>query len=332
MASPNISEIATTTIENRRRKLADNMTNNTALLNRLKARGKASPASGGEVLYEELEYDENATYKRFSGYEILNIQPSDVMTAAEFDWKQSAVAVTISERERLMNMGRERMIGLLEKRIGNAERTFINKLSADLYSDGTADGGKQINGLAAMVPSPSGTTVVDARVSSGTYGGIARGTWSFWRPYQMNSAMTANTRGTTRQTFVDLWVRLCRNMDKTDLIVTDNYMYSNFWKDLQDQERFTSQTMARAGFTSLKFGTSDVVLDGGVGGSAPARTAYFLNTNYIYWRPHSSANMTQLEDRFATNQAAMVKLIHWMGNLTCSNQELQGILRDHTAG
>ena len=319
MASPNISELATTTIENRRRKLRDNMTKNTALLNRLKGRGKVSPVSGGEVIYEELEYAENATYKRFSGYEVLNIQPSDVMTAAEFDFKQSAVAVTISERERLQNMGKERMIPLLERRIGNAERTFINNLSGDLYSNGTADGGKQVTGLAAMIPSGSATGYISANA---TYGGINRSSWSFWRPYYLHNA--AKTDGATREAMVDMWIKLCRNQDKTDLIVADDVMYGRFWKDLQDQERFTSQGMARAGFTSLKFSSADVVLDGGIGGSTPTRTMFFLNTNYLYWRPHSEGDMVPLDDRFAVNQAAMVKLIHWMGNMTCSNQQLQG--------
>ena len=55
---------------------------------------------------------------------------------------------------------------------------------------------------------------------------------------------------------------------------------------------------------------------------------YFLNCKYIFLRPHSSRNMVPLgEDRFATNQDAMVKLIGWMGNLCMSNASLQGVLQ-----
>ena len=315
MASPNISELATTTIESRRRRLADNVTDNTALFMRLKQRGKIRTVSGGRTIYEELEYAENATYRRFSGYELLNIQPSDVMTAAEFDFKQVAVAVTISEREQLQNSGRERMIDLLERRIGNAEKTMTNNLSGDLYSDGTADGGKQVGGLAAAVPSAN---------TSGTYGGINRATWEFWRPQKVSG--TALTKDNILERMMMLWVQLCRNMDKIDLIPADNNTYQLMWSALQAQERFTNRQMADAGFTNLKFITADVVLDGGVGGSAPADQMYFLNTDYIHWRPHKDANMVPLDDRFAINQAAMVKLIHWMGNLTVSNSSLQGLL------
>ena len=316
MASPNISELATVAIESRRRRLADNVTDNTALLSRMKQRGKIRTVSGGRTIYEELEYAENATYRRFTGYETLNIQPSDVMTAAEYDFKQAAVAVTISEREALQNSGKEKMIDLLEGRIGNAEKTFVNRLSGDLYSDGTADGGKQVGGLAAAIPS---TPAV------GVYGGINRASWPFWQPKKVGGVNVGGASNILEK-MMELWTLTCRNMDKVDLMPADNVMYRLYWQALQVQQRFMNPELAKAGFTNLKFLSADVVLDGGVGGSAPDQTMYFLNTDYIHWRPHRDANMVPLDDRFAINQAAMVKLIHWMGNLTMSNASLQGVL------
>ena len=47
MASPNLSEIVTTTLYNRRKKLADNVSANNALLQRLERKGKRKPFSGG---------------------------------------------------------------------------------------------------------------------------------------------------------------------------------------------------------------------------------------------------------------------------------------------
>ncbi len=315
MTSPNISEMATVAIESRRRKLADNVSDNTALLNRLKRRGKASPISGGRTIYEELEYDENETYKRFSGYEALNIQPSDVFSAAEFDLRQVAVAITISGLERLQNSGKERMINLLKKRVGNGEKTMINGLSGDLYSNGEADGGKQIDGLQAAITND---------VDSGTYGGINRANHDFWRHKYTGSIATASNG--VRNAMMNMFVTLCRNMDKVDLIPAGNEFYVAYWQSLQDQQRFTSPDMGKMGFTNLKFMNADVILDGGVGGKAGAKDAYMLNTNYVYWRPHKDQNMTASEDRFATNQDALVRFIFWAGNLTCSNLSLQGRL------
>ena len=150
MATPNLSEIVTTTLYNRSRKIADNVTENNALLSKLQMKGRAKPVSGGREIVMELSHAENQTYKRYSGYELLNIAPSETLSAAVYPWKQAAVAVTISGLEQLQNSGREQMIDLLDARIEVAEATFKNNLSNDVYSDGTASGGKQLTGLQAQ--------------------------------------------------------------------------------------------------------------------------------------------------------------------------------------
>ena len=110
MASPNLSEIITTTLRNRSGKLADQVTRNNALLDRMRQKGKVKSVSGGRTIVQELEYAQNGTGQWYSGYEALNINPSDVFTAAEFNWRQAAVAVSISGLEMLQNSGKERVI------------------------------------------------------------------------------------------------------------------------------------------------------------------------------------------------------------------------------
>ena len=107
MPIPNsvMTEIVTTTLRNRTGKLKDNVTKNNALLSRLSRKGKVKTVSGGRTIVQELEYAENSTYRRYSGYEVLSIQPSDVFTAAEFNYAQAAVAVSISGLEGLQNSG-----------------------------------------------------------------------------------------------------------------------------------------------------------------------------------------------------------------------------------
>jgi hypothetical protein len=323
MATPNVSEIMTTTLESRTKKLADNVSENNAILNRLNQRGNVKPFSGGRVIYQELDYAENSTYKRYSGYETLNISPSEVFTAAEYDIKQAAVAISISGLEQLQNSGPEQMIDLLESRIVNAEKTMQNNLSADLYSDGTADGGKQIGGLQLLVADLP---------TSGTVGGINRANWSFWQNQYYDATTDGGAAATAAniQSYMNtLYLRCSRGTDHPDLIIADNNYYNGYWQSLQAIQRVGDSKMADAGFQTLKFMGSDVVFDGGYGGSAPANHMYFLNTDYIFWRPHRDRNMVALNpDRFAVNQDAMVKLIAVAGNLTMSNGFLQGVLKD----
>ena len=64
----NWSEITTTTLFNRSKKLADNVTKNNALLRRLSQKGKVKPFDGGQAIVQEIEYSENGTYVRYAGF------------------------------------------------------------------------------------------------------------------------------------------------------------------------------------------------------------------------------------------------------------------------
>lgn len=321
--STTMTEIVTTTLRNRTGKLADNVTKQNALLSRLKKRGKVKPVSGGRTIVQEIEYAENGTFKRYSGYESLNIAPSDVFTAAEFNYAQAAVAVSISGLEMLQNNGEAAIIDLLGSRISNAERTLTNNIALDCYSDGTADGGRQIGGLQLLVSTTP---------SSGTVGGIDASTTigSFWRNVAFSGVTNGGSAVTTGniQSYMNrLYVQLVRGADSVDLIVADNNYYRLYMESLQAIQRVQNDEMAQAGFQTLKYMGADVVLDGGYGGGSPTSRMYFLNTNYIYFRPHTDRNFVPIgDDRFAVNQDAMVKLIGFAGNMTCSNRFLQGVL------
>jgi len=270
---------------------------------------------------QELNYQENGTYKRYSGYEVLNISPSDVFTGAEYNYAQAAVAVSISGLEMLQNSGEEAIIDLLEGRIENAEQTLTNNVALDIYSNGTADGGRQIGGLQLLVSTTP---------TSGVVGGIDPSVWAFWRNVFFSGVTTggAATSTATIQTYMNrVYLQLVRGADAPDLIVADNNFYRFYLESLQALQRIGDEDMAELGFQTLKYMNADVVLDGGFGGGAPTSTMFFLNTKYLFFRPHQDRNFAPLGDeRFAVNQDAMVKLVGFAGNMTTSNRFLQGLL------
>ena len=315
MAFPNISDILATTIESRTRKIADNVTKNNALLMKLDMKGKIKPFSGGYKILQELSFAENTNGGWYSGYDILPVGVSDVISAAEYNIKQAAVPVVMSGLEMLQNAGKEKMIDLMESRLSVAESTIANLISGGLYSDGTGAGGKEIDGLDAAVPLDPTT---------GTYGGIDRATWTFWQ--SQISDQTGADASTIQQFFNGLWASLVRGMDRPDLIMVDNTVWETYMASLQALQRFASPEVGALGFPSIKYMDADVVLDGGIGGFAPAGTAFFLNCDYIHYRPHSARNMVPLSPnrRYATNQDAEVQILAWAGNLTTSGAQFQG--------
>ncbi len=314
-ANTSVSDIIATTIQSRTRKIADNVTDNNAILKRLKQKGRQKPFSGGYQIMQELSFQENSNAGWYSGYDILPTGISDVISAATYNIKQCAVPVVISGLEMLQNAGKERMIDLMESRLSVAEATMANLISQGLYSTGTGSGGKEIDGLGAALP-------IDPTAAS--YGGIDGSTWAFWRNQVSNQSGV--TSSTIQGFWNALWVACARGSDMVDLIVCDNATWAMYTASLQAQQRFASPEVGDLGFASLKFMGADVVFDGGIGGNCPAGTAFFLNTNYIHFRPHSARNMVPLSPnrRYATNQDAEVQILAWAGNLTTSGRQYQG--------
>ena len=318
MAFPNVTDIVATTIENRSKKLADNVTKNNALLARLSQRGNVRTVSGGSLIFEEISFAENGNVGWYSGYDLLPVAAQDVISSAQYDFKQAACPVIISGLDQLRNSGPQQMIDLLDGRIKVAESSMMNLLAQGVYSDGTAAGGKQVGGLNLLVP-------VNPLV--GIAGGIDRNLWPFWRS-KTTTAGAALTAATVQAAFNAMWASLVRGMDRPDLIMVDNFMWSIYMASLQAQQRFTNPSSAKLGFPSIEYMDADVVLDGGIGGYAVTNTAYFLNTKYLFWRPHADRNMVPLAPnrRYAINQDAEVQIIGWAGNMTMSGGQFQGRL------
>ncbi len=316
---PNIGEIVASTIESRSRTAADNVTKNNAFYRWLKKAGNVKTVSGGSQIFQEFTFQENGNFGWYSGYDLLPVNAQEVLSGATFTLKQAACAVLISGLEQLQNNGKEEMIDLLETRISNAEGTMINNLSAAVYSDGTGSGGKQLTGLASAV---SDTPL------TGTYGGIDRSLWPFWRN-QVLSTGGAFASATVLGFMNTMWASLVRGQDRTKLILTDTLGWNAYVGALQNVLRFTSTDDADAGFAAVKFMDADVVLDGGIGGFAPANRMYFLNPKYLFYRPHKDRNMVPLSPnkRIPINQDAEVQILAFAGQITSNGAQFQGILR-----
>lgn len=322
MPSPNavFTELVTTTFRSHSKDIKDNISKNNALLKRLDSKKQTRVEDGGLTIVTPLDYAANGTYQRYSGYDLLNIGASDVISSAEYQWRQIAINVVASGLELRTNSGGSRIINLVKARMKNAMRTFKNNFSADVYGDGTLP--NQINGLQALI-SDAGT---------GTVGGIDSAAWAFWQnkvqsaaaPIQGGGAITPSAT-TIESLMLPLWLALVRGDDHPDLIVADNNYFTMYEQSQTSIKRYTEGVSADGGFASLKYKGADVIFDGGSG--IPANRMYFQNTDYLEKVVHSQANLEVMDEMKPYNQDAAVVPILWMGNLVCSNRSLQGVMK-----
>lgn len=312
------TEMVTTTLREHPTEIADNVSANNALYTRMKKKGNIKKLSGGYEIVRPLDYAENGTLQRYSGYDQLNISASDVLTAAKYDWVQMALNVVASGRELRMNAGANQLIDLAKARVKNAMRTAANYMTTDIYSSGSV--ANQMGGLGLLIQS----------AGTGTVGGINSSTYSFWQnKYREMSGTGSWSKSTIKGDMNALWLNLVRGTDKPDLIVSTHDFYAAYWESLQDLQRYASADSATAGFQSLKFNTADVIFDDNATNFATTgETMYFLNTDYLELCVHKDADWSVQDDKVSVNQDAVVIPIYWQGQMTCSNRRLQGKLID----
>lgn len=313
MASPNLTEAVTATLRNYSQEIADNVTNNNAFLTWLSKADSIKTCDGGTTIDEQLDYQENPNGGSFSGYDILPMSATEVFTAASFAWKEYAVSVMMSGREMGINSGKSRIFDLWKGRIKNAQRTMANLLSEGIASDGTGNGGKDVTGLAAAIPTDPTT---------GIYGDINAATWPFWRSQLEDTAATITTT-TITPAMNSLWAKCVRGTRYPKLILAGESFFTIYEATLMSLQRFTTERKAKYGFSTLAYKDADVVMDNDW---MSAYRAYFINTDSLKWRPHKDYNMVPMDERSPINQNAKGTFIYWMGNLTCSARKDHGLL------
>jgi len=318
MASPNstFTELVTTTFRKHRGEIKDNLSNRNAFLKYVMKRGNKRTEDGGLTIATPLDYAANSTYQRYSDWDVLNISASDVISSAEYQWRQVSISVVASGRELRINSGDSRIINLAKARIKNAIRTFNNNFSSDLYSSGALT--NQINGLQAII----------ADLGTGTVGGIDSAAFPFWQNTVIDASVLSVTPSATtieNGLMLPAWLATDRGPDdQVDLIVASNDYYTFFEGSQVSLKRYNDTQKADAGFVTLKYKNADVIYDGNSG--IPSSRMYGINSNYFELVVHQDADLEVMEEMRPINQDGEVIPILWMGNVVCSNRKQQFVI------
>lgn len=319
-ANSSVGELAATTIDNYSGTLADNVSIHSPLLRQVFLKGNNKPASGGTTILQELMYAENSTFKWYSGSETLDIANTEVLDAAQFDWKQANVNVVFNGLEEIKNSGDQRIHDLIKAKIQVAEKTAKNGVAASIFSAGTGSGGKEIGGLQLLVADDPTT---------GTVGGINRATYTFWRNKTYDFSSEAGGVASSSNILTGMntaWRKVTRDTDMPDTIVFDDDYYGYFEAAVQTNQRFVEKkaTEATVGFETIGYKSANVFYDA----NCPDLHGYMLNTDYLFFRYHPDRNFSRKKQRDAINQDASVIPLFWAGNLTTSNASLQCVLKN----
>src|SRR5262245_48589895 len=190
--------ILSTTLFNYRKTLEDNISTSNALFFILKNKeemGWMEVEDLGDRSQIPLMYA-LAAADVYSGYDVLNTQPTDGITSAFWNWAQSAAPVSISGLEMKKNSGEAQIIDLMQAKVRQAELGM-----QDFFNRSFLQGNGPNTATAITTPrtnTATGATFVDPLpllvkfdpTSSTSIGNIDQQTYTWWRNQFLNDTST----------------------------------------------------------------------------------------------------------------------------------------------
>lgn len=312
MPNPNFDSLLSTTLDNYRKTLTDNVFRSRVLLWWLTEKNRVRKLSGGVKIVEPLIYAEGQTGS-YGEWDAISIVPQEGISAAEYPWRQLFATIAISGLEEAQNNGEEAVINLLEAKVMQAEETMKANLNRMLYADGAGNSGKDFLGLAALIG------------NTGTVGGIDSGAVGseYWRSYQL--AATGVTKDTLHGVLGTAFNTVSDGNDMVDGIFMAQDSYEFFESTLVPNVRYQDTKSANAGFSNLMFKQCPTYWDR----DCPSGTVYGLNSKYISLVGHSerwfkqspfSDGLSAQAGGNATTVDARYSIITSYGNLTVRNR------------
>lgn len=320
--SAHYQQVLSMAIEDRSSGYQDLVSNSNALLAMMNKKGLWQEYSGPRIRQSLQITAQDAQW--YSGYDTLSNPPIDLINDAYFIPKQVVVPVSLPMDEILNNSGENQVFDTLETYMDAAERALEDAMDTAVHSDGSANGGKQLTGLATAVP-----IVVD----SGDYGGISRANFSIWRTTTYDAHSFATDIGTqvnsttVRRMLNRIMTARSRGRRHADLLLMSSEHYEAYDAATVAVQKIQKEGgLAKLGFSTLEYvgggKRAEIVLDGGIGSNMPANTTFGLESETFRLRYHPDRNFDKLFDGDGMkpiNQDAIAQFIGFMGELTMTN-------------
>ncbi len=309
-----LDNLYTTTWQNMKSQVADQIFDATPFYFWLKSKGKMKTVSGGRFITEPLQYakNDNVTWIGRGGTVSLNDQ--EFLTVAYYEWRYLVASIVRFGVDDQKNRGKNQIIDLMMAKLQNARDSLISELESRLFA-GEGSSSNAMDGLLHLVQD-------DPTVSS-TVGGIDQSSNSWWRNQSINmtgvsfaSSGVENMRRMLNNTMNNL------KMDAPDIIVCGQQPYEFYEDNLLSYYRITNNKLGDAGFQNQVFKGIPMVWSPSCG-----NRMYFLNTRFIslVYDPALFFDMTewkaipdQVNDRAAQIVSAM--------QLTVSRRRCQGVI------
>ena len=294
-------------------RITDNVYNSNVLFYRW-MRANKFVQQGGTQIEQPLMYTRMAAGGSYSGYQLLNVTPSDTIQNAAFLWKQYYSPVTVDGLTLLRADSPLAIADFVATQFKQSEMDLSDLLGSGLWSDGS--GANDIDGI---------REAVDNGTIQSSYGGINHSGNTWWNA-QIDSSTTTLTLVALQALFGS-----CTNGGRAPTIIFSTQAnYNRYWNLNLSPQSFPVQPggkdmqLAQAGFENLLFNGVPWLVDSHIPTTGAEGNIFLLNEDYFQIVTASRADFHLQDFQTPVDQDAMTALLIWAGNLVCSNIQRQG--------
>lgn len=268
---------------------------------------------GGSLIIIPLDLVANPTPTWMGEWDQFPTVNKDTSLPGQWKWKQMGGSIDISYAELAQNSGEYQVLNLAAHKVDNLKNAMLSTWSTSLFSDGSNFGGREIDGLQAIVST--------SNPSIGNYGGIDRTVYPNWQ------ANVDSTTSVLNPTDMEHQYNACsHNIQSPDLIISTQTLYEKYIDLNRDALRFNSNDVANLGFDNVGYKGAIVIWDK----LCPTGDMFFLNSQQLRLVVHRDFDFRVHEARTPVRQLAVTQPVSWYGNLVALQCRMQGSLTNRT--
>jgi hypothetical protein len=324
----------------------DNIFKSASFLALLRKLDGVEKVNGGERIARQIMYGKNNAVQSYSGYETIDVTPTDGITQCFYEWREIAGSITISRKEERQNSGEAQIMDLLKQKIMQTEMSMKEAVLDQLIA-GTVSSATFVPGNSAKDLNPLGYFFRKAKATDPTTGGnvgnIASATYSWWRHVTASFGSNALTNGdfqiaiTTRAGLKTGLLKLYNLCSKgadgsgPNLILSGAAAHETYELSLDASIRYADQDMADMGFDTIKMKGATWTWDERVpdvytGTAAQTYdTIFMINTKFYKLYIDAESDFVTTAFVEPENQTAKTAKILFMGNAGVTNMRKHGM-------
>ena len=310
----------TLTMRAKRKELTDNFFDAYPTLDMFRSGGALVTDNGGKEIQQDLMYGQNSA-QYFSGYDVLNTDAVDGVTAAFYPFRYAAVPITINYTEEMENRKSDSAMKLLAAKTEQSMLSLRDQINSSIYS---AQTGKAPLGFQDIIADAPGTTPT-------TLGGITVSSNTWWKNKANNATADTSFQTIVNTNFYEgmvrmstLWNDVSESNEQPTNIFTTNGIYADYEEIFEGTgyQRLSSKDSPGVDGRLPSFRGIPVQYDRDCG----TGRIYFLNTKYLKMHMQAGMNFAKTPFKEPANQMAKVGFIVVGLQITTNNRRRQGVI------